>query len=504
MKGDVELSKLQIRLGDVRVPSYLKLIEETEQTHTNILKTLQNIQIKDIQDLFYILKPTQQLYNCVCGLLCLVAGVDKSITTDYLFLQQRDWVASQSQFCKSYEQINAILSNLQQNLIKKKINISNIKEAQKYYKEEIKGQVNSVSDKLEKILTLSINYYTSFYKIMKFNQKYEQQSKTPQEKSSDELKSYMLSKLNDNFQDDDSEGKVEEDTQIQNELVQQIPPTPKDQQTTFKMLSRFKDFNSYKKGIADNRKTSKSPNLPSYSTTSKKQYYQSKSPISSQNKNHDNNYPSNEYMSFQDHVSVKSFQTQPQEQFNSPKNNQSNKVVQQKSSQSKSPVIAVRQKEPLKKHVVQLPEAPDLNKLIEQIQNNDPNIEKQLKQELEIIQKQINKLEAKKKQLKWQDERQSKKIRDQYEQQYLSEQIEQSKQFLENRQKFKEEQKVKLKKDFKKQIKVQNEAQDFQQQRVWSLFKELERSIMQKDALQKDASWMEQQVCIKNQGIQKY
>ncbi|CAD8058389.1 unnamed protein product [Paramecium primaurelia] len=504
MKGDVEQSKLQIRLDHVRVPSYLRLIEETEQIYVNILKTLQNIQIKDIQDLFYILKPTQQLYNSVCGLLCFVAGVDKSITTDYLFLQQRDWVASQSQFCKSYEQINTILSNLQQNLIKKKINISNIKEAQKYYKEELKVQVNSVSDKLEKILTLSINYYTSFYKIIKLNQKYELQSKTPQEKSSDELKSYMLSKLNNNFQDDESEGKVEEETQIQNELVQQIPPTPKEQPTPFKMLSRFKDFSSYQKGITEDQKISKSPKLPSYSTTSKKQYYQSKSPLQSYNKQQEVNNPKNEYMSFQDNVSVKSFQTQPQEQFNSPKNNQTNKTAQQKSSQSKSPVVAIRQKVPQKKHIIQLPEAPNLNKIVEQIQSNDPNIEKQLKQELDMVQKQIKKLEATKKQLEWQDQRQSKKIRDQYEQQYLSEQLEQSKQFLENRQKFKEEQNAKLKSEFKKQIKIKNEVQDFQQQRVWSLFKELQRSIIQKEALQKDALQMEQLVCIKNQGIQKY
>lgn len=35
--------------------------------------------------------------------------------------------------------------------------------------------------------------------------------KIPQEKSSNELKSYMLSKLNNNFLDNDSEGKVEEE-----------------------------------------------------------------------------------------------------------------------------------------------------------------------------------------------------------------------------------------------------------------------------------------------------
>ncbi|CAD8158809.1 unnamed protein product [Paramecium pentaurelia] len=499
MKGVVEQSKLQIKLDQVKVPSYLKLIEETEQIHTNILKTLQKIQIKDIQDLFYILKPTQQLYNCVCGLLCFVAGVDKQITTDYLFLRQRDWVASQSQFCKSYESINMILSNLQQNLIKKKINISNIKEAQKYYKEELKVQVNSISDKLEKILTLSINYYTSFYKIIKLNQKYEQQLKTPQDKNQNELKSYMLSKLSNNFLDDDSEGKVEEETQIQNEQVNQNPHTPKDQSNN---LSRFKDFNSYQKGIPDRQKTSKSP---SYSTTSKNQYYKSKSPLQNSNKPQETNYFMNEYMSFQDQVSVNSFRTQPQEQLNSQRNNQniSNiKNVQQKSSQSKSPVS--RKKEISKKNIIQIQDAPNLNKIVEQIQSNDPNIEKQLKQELEMIQKQIKKLESTKKQLEWQDERQSKKIRDQYEQQYLSEQLEQSKQFLENRQQFKEEQKVKLKSEFKKQIKINNEIQDFQQQRIWSLFKELERSIIHKEVLQKDALQMEQQVCIKNQGIQKY
>ncbi|CAK77214.1 unnamed protein product (macronuclear) [Paramecium tetraurelia] len=510
MKGVVELSKLLIKLDQVKVPSYLKLIEETEQIHANMLKTLLNIQIKDIQDLFYILKPTQQLYNCVCGLLCFVAGVDKSITTDYLFLRQRDWVTSSSQFCKSYEQINAILSNLQSNLIKKKINISNIKEAQKYYQEELKFQVNSISDKLEKILTLSINYYTSFYKILKLNQKYEQQLRIPQEKSSEELKSYMLSKLN-NFVDDDSEGKFEEETQIQNEQVQTTPLTPKDQSTPLKTFGRFKDFRSYQKGIADRQKTSKSPKLPYYSTTSKKQYYKSKSPLQNSNKpQQENNYLMNEYMSFQDQVTVNSFQTQPLEQLNSSRNNKnisntqikSIKNVNQKSSQSKSPVG--RQREIQKKKEAQVPETPNLNKIIEQIQSNDPNIEKQLKQELELIQKQIKKLGATKKQLEWQDERQSKKIRDQHEQQYLSEQIEQSKQFLENRQQFKEEQKAKLKKEGKKEIKIKNEVQDFEQQRVWCLFKELERSIIEKEALQKDALQMEQQVCIKNQGIQKY
>ncbi|CAD8070074.1 unnamed protein product [Paramecium sonneborni] len=508
MKGVVEQSKLQIRLDHVKFPSYLKLIEETEQIHTNILKILQLIQIKDIQDLFYILKPTQQLYNCICGLLCFVAGVDKSITTDYLFLQQRDWVASQSQFCKSYEQINSILSNLQQNLIKKKINISNIKEAQKYYKEELKLQINSVADKLERILTLSINYYTSFYKIIKLNQKYEQQIKTPQEKSSDQLKSYMLSKLSNNFKDDDSEGKVEEETQIQNEQLQLIPSTPKDQANSFQMLSQFKDFNSYKKGISDHQNTSKSPKLPNYSSSSKKQYYyKSKSPLQNSNKQQEVNQFMNEYMSFQDQVSVKSFQTQPQEYLNSQRNNQNMTNImnnQHKSSQSKSPRIAARQKNPIKQKNIIIQEAPNLNQIVEKIQKNDPNIEKQLKEELEIIQKQIKKLEATKKQLEWQDERQSKKIREQYEQQYLSEQIEQSKQFLENRQSFKEEQKQKLKNEYKKQIKIKNEVQDYQQQRVWSLYKELERSIMHKETLQKDAQRMEQQVCIKNQGIQKY
>ncbi|CAD8074624.1 unnamed protein product [Paramecium sonneborni] len=509
MKGVVEQSKLSIRIDSVKVPSYLKLIEETEQIHSNILKTLQIIQIKDIQDLFYILKPTQQLYNCVCGLLCFVAGVDKSITTDYLFLQQRDWVVSQSQFCKNYESINQILCNLQQNLIKKKINISNIKEAQKYYTEDSKYQINTIADKLERILTFSINYYISFYKIIKLNQKYEQQLKTPQEKSQDELKSYMLSKVSNNLLDDDSEGKFEEETQIQNEKVQQNSSTPKDQGIPFLMLSRFKDFSSYQKGVSDHQKIAKSPKLPNYSSSSKKYYQKSKSPLQSSNKQKQVNNFMNEYMSFQNQVSVKDFQTQPQELLNSQRNNQiiSNiKNVRQKSSQSKSPVIAICQNNAIKKKKI-IQDLPNLNQIVEKIQKKDPNIEKQLVEELEIVQKEIKKLESKKKQLEWQDERQSKKIREFYEQQYQSEKIEQSKKFLENKQQFKEEQKQKLKNENKKHIKhikIKNEVQDFQQQRNWSLYKELERSIMHKETLQKDAQWMEQYVCIKNQGIQKY
>ncbi|CAK81732.1 unnamed protein product (macronuclear) [Paramecium tetraurelia] len=501
MQELIERTKLQIALNQIQTTDYQKLVQDTELLHQNIIVTLNSIQNKEIQDFFFILKPTQQLYNCICGLLCTVAGLDKAISTDYLFLQTREWVPSQSQFCKNYEPICQILTNIQQYTLKKKINVTNIKEAMKYYTQNVKtDDPLTVTEKLEYILKCVIDYYDSFHKILKFNKNHELQKRTPQKNSQDQLKTYMLAKLSSNFNQDESEEILDEHTQIQLEDKQQIQSTTN--QTPLKMLNRFKDFNSYSKNISCNPKISISPSSPRYHTLKK---YSSlcKSPVQS---NQQSFNLTNEGQNFQENGSAKSLQ--PMNQSNNSKSFQQEKELTNSQSITKQvssppPVISPRQLTKKEVHVTSY-EAPNLDQIAEKINNDDPDIEQQLKNEIQNVLKQLKKIEGVKKHLLWEDDRQSKQHLLKADSSVSQQQAQQVKLNIDNSQQIPNQKQVQNKKKSEKISTLKTEPNDFKTKRIQSLYKELERTIEQKNQAYKDAQWIEQQVYTKNLGIQKY
>ncbi|CAD8160080.1 unnamed protein product [Paramecium pentaurelia] len=496
----IERTKLQITQNSIQTSDYQKLIQDTELLHQNIIVTLNSIQNKEIQDFFFILKPTQQLYNCICGLLCIVAGLDKAISTDYLFLQIREWVPSQSLFCKNYESIYQILINIQQNTLKKKINVTNIKEAMKYYTQNVNiDDPQTVTEKLQQILKFVIDYYDKFHKILKINKTYELQQRTPQKNNKDQLKTYMLAKLSSNFNQEDSEEILDERTQIQLEDKQQIQSTTN--QTPLKMLNRFKDFNQFSKNISSNPKISISPSSSRYHTLKKfSSLY--KSPIQSNQQESLN--LTNECQNFQENGSAKSFQPMNQSISNS-KSCQKDKDLsnsQNITKQIKSPPPVISPRQQIKKEIhVKSQDSPNLTLIAQKINNDEPDVEQQLKNEIQNVIKQLKKIEGVKKHLLWEDDRQCKqhllKVDSNIPQQQTQQNIDNSQQILIQKpiQNKKKQEKINI---------MKTEPNDFKTKRIQSLYKELERTIEQKNQAYKDAQWIEQQVYTKNLGIQKY
>ncbi|KAM3129233.1 hypothetical protein pb186bvf_018612 [Paramecium bursaria] len=378
MHSTVQLSKQQILIArpNQMDKEYQKLIQDAEYTNQQIQNSIRSISQNEIQDIYYLLKPNQIIYDSICGLCCLVAGLDK-LSNEFLFMKKIDWFTVQGYFCKNYDQIINQIQKLQSSIVKKRLNPINLKKAQKHLK-QIQG--NQIECRLMNLLTQSHTFCKQIQEIERMHQIFDNKVKIPPNTQTLEIQeldvqNYFAEQKKPFFfnHDSDDEQTNQKVSMIEPQQLESTPP----KQTKSKKKS-YVSFHS-KPHLFDNSgyKTILKNSPEYYSKTSQKQQELNKSYLST-------NFGER-------HKYTPSIQR---------------KEICIRTNKSTTPkkVSQFKDESPAQ---TQSTDMNSLNKIIDQAnQDGNPNyeqIERMIQQELAQTKKMINKLEAKNKRLFWEE-----------------------------------------------------------------------------------------------------